>query len=181
MTGAVVAAVAGVAIAIPALDATGSRESERAVPPSPPVSGDPDERGGPAPASLTPEQTAEARQIVMRDPIVKRALAGREHSPMNIVPWATEDERTFGAVVFVSLPRPIRLDAALPRSEWGADRATGRPYRVTREHLIAEDVRELVVNVDLEHDAVVAISPGEGARVRPGSGGPTPVPSTEGD
>ena len=181
VVGAVLAAIAGVAVAIPVLDATGSREDERVGPPSAPIAGEPDFQGGPPPASLTPEQTAEARQIVLRDPIVKRALAGREHSLMNIVPWATEDERTFGAVVFVALQRPIRLDAALPRSEWGRDAATGRPYRVTREHLIAENVRELVVNVDLERDAVVAISPGEGATVRPGSGAPTPAPSTEGE
>ena len=176
--GAALAALAAVAIAIPALEATGSKD-DRAAALEAPVAGT-SEGAGPSPARLSAEEDAAARRIVGASPLLQRILGGSERRIRAVVPWATADERTFGAIVFVSLPQPVRIDATVPIATYDRGERASPPYTVRPTPLVATNVRELVVNVDLERAAVVSVSPGEGATVE---GGPPPgqVPTTEGD
>ncbi len=163
LAAAALAALGAVVVATPVLDVGAIGGNDRPGPAAP--VGGPNDVPGPAPATLSDEQRAEAARLALADPRVRRVTAGRGASVARAVPWATMDERTFGAVVAIVLERPASIDARLPATDYDETERSTPPYRVEHVHVVAEDVDELLVRVDLERRAVVSIQPGERARV----------------
>ena len=162
--------VLGIVVLLNPLGAIGQDEEE------PPISHD-----GFAPP-LTDEQIAQAKEILAEDPDAQAILQKRQFEVRDIGTWGGYDAEgnpvpITGATLRLALLEPA--DFAMqywPRTEPAPASEAG--YRSFRVEMAADDVRELLVDIDLNSKEVVYLDPfGDEARITPGADYPSNPPT----
>jgi hypothetical protein len=126
--------------------------------------------------ALTAEERARALDVLSSDPMAVRLLGERRYTVARMGPWHTARTKDkLGAALLVVLAQPARVAGAWPEARYDRLERTSRPYTVAVTRYVAENVRGLMILVDLARGKVVSILPEVDARIVPPRGfEPTP-------
>ncbi len=108
----------------------------------------------------------QAISLLLSNAGVRQIVSGRQYSLGPLAFWQKCDGGMIGVEVDVQLAYPVSIKGALPYTTY--KNGTGSAYLAGRALFDVSNVRELIVNIDLNRKRVVSINPtfGEGVAAR---------------
>jgi len=99
----------------------------------------------------------QAKLIALRDPLVRRLLAGRKYWLGAPAAWLDCDNSSIGAFFEVYVPEPFAYEGDLPFVDF--NRKSGKPYLEGVLHLAVSNAHLIYLHVDIHRRHVVSIDP----------------------
>lgn len=123
--------------------------------------------------SLTSEQVRRAEELLASDPFAQEILRANPFEISDIGPWGGYDvEGNPEPIIGVALRLTLKEPASFEMREWPLiqnEPAAGRPYDAMQVRMEAQNVREFLVNIDLQTEEVVYFDPfGDSVKITPG-------------